>query len=271
VVAALSKLLNNADARLYQITFLGGLLLIGLLWRGFSISPLQVALCFAAGLLTQLFWCHVLGLRNVGVLSACVTCLGLSLLLRAETLWAHPLLAALAMSSKFIVRVGDKQVFNPANLGVVIGLLFLPGVWLSPGQWGTDLLLALWMLCLGVTVTKAAKRFDTALIFISTMTALLLARILWLEQSPAILLNQLSSGVLLLFTFFMISDPMTTPNHRLTRALFAVGVAVLAFYWQWGLWRNGGPVFALFFLSPLVPLLDKLVPNVKATWSRAAT
>ena len=78
--------------------------------------------------------------------------------------------------------------------------------------------------------------------------------------------HQLSSGGLLLFTFFMITDPMTTPNDRRMRWLYAGLVATLAFVWQFVWYRNGGPVWALFLLSPLVPLLDWLRPGAKHQW-----
>ena len=38
-------------------------------------------------------------------------------------------------------------------------------------------------------------------------------------------MKQLQSGALLLFTFFMISDPKTTPDSRVGRILFGVLVA----------------------------------------------
>jgi hypothetical protein len=93
------------DARVFQILFLALLLTTGVLLRDFSLHPLQMALAFAAGLATQAFWLKRLGLQQRGFLSAIVTCCGLSLLLRSDTLWAHPLVAALAMSSKFVLRI----------------------------------------------------------------------------------------------------------------------------------------------------------------------
>ena len=135
--------LRSLDARLFQIAFLGALLVIGVLLRDFSLRPEQMLLCFAAGVTTQIFWVRRLHLKNVGIMSALITCLGLSILLRADTLWVHPLVAALAISSKFVLRIRGKHVFNPANGGVILALSVLPGAWISPGQWGNDLAYAL--------------------------------------------------------------------------------------------------------------------------------
>lgn len=261
--------LTRLDARWLQIGAVGGLLLFGALVRDFALRWEQSALCFAGALGAQFLWLRLLGLKNVGYLSAIVTGIGLSVLVRADSLWVHPLVAFLAISAKFIVRARGKHVYNPANLGVMLAILLLPGAWLSPGQWGSDVIAALWFVALGITVTVSARRFDIAWAFLACYGALLLGRLLYLDQRWAVLLNQLSSGGLLLFTFFMITDPMTTPNDRRMRWLYAALVAVLAFSWQFVWYRNGGPVWALFLLSPLVPLLDRLMPGPKHQWTPA--
>ena len=258
--------LGRLDARWLQIGAVGGLLLFGALVRDFALRWEQSVLCFAGALAAQWFWMRVLGLRDVGYLSAIVTGIGLSVLVRADSLWVHPLVGFLAISAKFVVRIGNKHIYNPANLGVMIAILLLPGAWLSPGQWGSDVIAGLWFIALGVTVTVSAKRFDIAWAFLACYGALLVGRVVYLDQRWAVLANQLSSGGLLLFTFFMITDPMTTPNDRRMRWLYAALVAVLAFAWQFVWYRNGGPVWALFLISPLVPLLDRLMPGAKHQW-----
>lgn len=258
--------LRSIDARWLQIGAVGGLLLFGALIRDFALRWEQSALCFAGALAAQFLWMRLLGLKNVGYLSAIVTGIGLSVLVRADSLWVHPLVAFLAISAKFVVRIGNKHIYNPANLGVMIAVLALPGAWLSPGQWGSDVIAGLWFVALGITVTVSARRFDIAWAFLACYGALLIGRIVYLDQRWAVLANQLSSGGLLLFTFFMITDPMTTPNDRRMRWLYAALVATLAFVWQFVWYRNGGPVWALFLLSPLVPLLDWLMPGAKHEW-----
>lgn len=261
--------LRRFDARLFQIVFLGTLLLFGALVRDFALQWQQVALTFAAGLAAQAFWIKALGLKNVGYLSALVTCLGTSILVRADSLWAHPLLVALAMSAKFVIRVRGKHLYNPANLAVILAIAVVPGAWASPGQWGSDVLIGLWLVTLGVSVTTSARRLDIAWFFLGSYTALLVARMLILGQSHWVLLHQLSNGALLLFTFFMISDPMTTPNRRALRFVYALMVAALAFVWQFFYFAPNGPVWALFLLTPLVPIMDWLFAAPKHVWKPA--
>jgi len=258
--------LAQLDARLYQIAFLALLLGAGVLARDFSLEARQVALTFVAGIATQLVWVRALGLRRVGVLSAVITCFGLAVLLRADSLWVHPLAAVACLSAKFLLRVNGKHLFNPTNLGVVIAVLLLPGAWISPGQWGADLLLACWVVALGGIVANHARSVDMSAAFLICYVGLLAARVAWLGQDWSVLAHQLQSGALLVFAFFMISDPMTIPNRVRARVAYAACVAGLAYVWQYVFYVPNGPVWALFLCAPLVPLLDRIWPGARPIW-----
>jgi Na+-transporting NADH:ubiquinone oxidoreductase subunit NqrB len=254
------------DARLFQIVFLATLLTVGALTRDFALLPQQMAAAFAAGLATQALWIRALKIEHRGVLSALITCFGLSLLLRADSMWVHPLAASLAISSKFVLRVHGKHVFNPANLGVILAISLLPGAWISPGQWGQAVALAAWLVVLGGVVAHRARRADIAWVFLAAYLGLFGLRVIILGQPWAIFAHQFGGGALLLFSFFMISDPMTVPNRRAPRIAYAIVVAVAAFLWQYALFRSNGLVWALFFCAPLVPVIDRLWPAERFEW-----
>src|ERR1700682_4610207 len=131
-----------ADPRTFQILFLGVLLAAGVWLRDFSLRPAQIVLTFAAALASQQILSHWCRRLPVAYRSAIITALSLTLLLRADSLWAHPLAAALAIASKFVIRRRGKHLFNPANFGVIFALSVLPGTWVSPGQGGEDATLA---------------------------------------------------------------------------------------------------------------------------------
>lgn len=263
---------TGLDARFFQIAFQIVLLTVGVLLRDFSLLPLQMVLALASAAATQAFWLRVFRLHNVGYLSPLITGCGLSLLLRADTLWAHPLIACLAISGKFLLRVRGKHVFNPANFGVCIALLAVPGTWVSPGQWGNDLGIAVWLIALGATVADRARRNDAAWLFLAAFLGLILLRLLYLGHVPTriveILSHQALNGALLLFAFFMISDPMTLPDRPMARRLHVMLVAVAGFAWQFLNYRPNGALWALFYLAPLVPLWDAIWPAKRYIWSR---
>jgi hypothetical protein len=79
-------------------------------------------------------------------------------------------------------------------------------------------------------------------------------------------LHRLQSGALLLFTFFMISDPKTTPDSRAGRVVFAALVAFGAWYVQFRLFRTNGLLWSLALWSAAVPLIDRLLPGRRYAW-----
>lgn len=266
------------DARWFQILFLACFLCLGALARDFALSWQQVALTFASAIITQAAWQWGLGLPNrrswSGYLSAIVSGFGISILVRADSLWVHPLLAALAMSSKFLLRAGPAEcrshILNPANFAAFAAWAWIPGAWLSPGQWGSESMAALWFIALGGLVTQRIQRWDVSLALLGSWAALLAARVLWLDYSAdvgiAMWLQQISNGATLLFAFFMISDPMTTPQQRAARIAYAVAVAVAAFVWQFVLYKPHGLIVVLFAASALVPLINHLWPARRFEW-----
>jgi Na+-transporting NADH:ubiquinone oxidoreductase subunit NqrB len=257
------------DARLYQILFLASLLTFGVLARDFTLQPIQMLLAFAAGLATQAVWLCALDLKHKGYLSALITCFGLSILLRADSVWVHPLAACLAINAKFVIRYRGKHLYNPANLGVIAATSLLPGAWISPGQWGNGLAAAAWFVALGGLVTERARRGDIAWTFLALWLCVMALRVAWLGQAWAVWWHQLGSGALLLFAFFMISDPLTIPNERRARAVYALVVVAIACTWQFVLFRPNALVWALFLAAPLVPWLDRRIPAAAFAWGGA--
>ena len=73
--------------------------------------------------------------------------------------------------------------------------------------------------------------------FLGFYALLVVGRAVWLGDPLTIPLHHLQSGALLLFAFFMISDPKTTPDSRAGRVLFATLVALGAVLVQFGLYR----------------------------------
>ncbi len=120
-----------------------------------------------------------------------------------------------------------------------------------------------------ILVLGAARRSDIAIFFLGTHAALLLARALWLGDPLAIPLHQLQSGSLLIFTFFMISDPRTSPDSRLGRFVFAASVAAPAHYMAFFMQMRPALYVALIALSPFILLIDRILPAQRFAWKPA--
>jgi enediyne biosynthesis protein E5 len=256
------------DPRLYQIAVLAALLLYGVLWLDFEVSAPQAALLLGTALLTQAACTRLWHLPAFDPRSALISGLSLCLLLRTSSLLLAVVAAVITIASKFVLRWHGKHLFNPTNFGIVALMLLTERAWVSPGQWGNVAFFAFLMACLGGLVVQRAARADVTWSFLAFYLAVLFGRALWLGQPLAIPLHQLESGAFLLFTFFMISDPRTTPDSRAGRVLFALLVALGAGFVHFVLYRPNGLLLSLAFLSPLVPLLDRLLPGERYMWRR---
>jgi hypothetical protein len=265
--ARLTSQFSAFDPRLYQIASLGTLLTYGLLWLHFDVSIPQIILTLAAALLTQYACTRLHKLPAFDPLSAVVSALGLCIFLRTNDLPIAALAAVVAIASKFVIRWKKKHVFNPTNLALIIVIVSGLG-WISPGQWGQVAWLGFLIACMGSLVVTRAARADVTLAFLGFYVGLLIARALWLGDPLTIPLHQIESGTLLIFSFFMITDPKTTPNARSGRILFAFLVALTALSVQFVLFRPNGPLWGLILCSPLVPLIDRMSPGLRYDWSR---
>jgi Na+-transporting NADH:ubiquinone oxidoreductase subunit NqrB len=254
------------DPRFFQIAALAGLLAYGMAFRGFDVGPIRVALILGAAIASQYACTRIFRLPSFDPKSALISGLSLCLLLRAGDPRLAVLAAALAVTSKFLLRWNGKHVFNPTNFAIAALLLWTDGAWVSPGQWGSAAFFAFLIACAGILVVTRAERADVTAAFLAAWLLLLFGRSLWLGEPMAIPVHRLESGALLLFAFFMISDPRTTPDSRSGRILFAALVAVGAWYIQFRLFRTNGLIWSLAFSSLFVPLIDAVLPGPRHSW-----
>jgi len=235
------------DPRLYQIATLAGLLGYGVFWLDLEVqTPTAVAIVVTA-LVAQLACTRLTARGRFDPRSALISALSLCLLLRTGSLG----LAILAA-------------------GVAIAMMLATGqVWVSPGQWGSGLVFAFLLASAGGLVVNRAARADVTLAFLASWASLLVARSLWLGEPLAMAVHRLENGALVLFAFFMISDPRTTPDSRAGRVLFATLVALGAYAVQFKLFRTNGLLWSLAVCSLLVPLIDRVLPGSRYQWRRS--
>jgi Na+-transporting NADH:ubiquinone oxidoreductase subunit NqrB len=255
------------DARHYQIAFLSIFLAFGCIGLNWEISLARLLVTFGTCIGTQMVCTHFTTKDHSSVKSALISALSLCLMLKTNLLWVSAFAAFLSIGSKFLIRVKGKHVFNPTNFGIIVSLLVTGQAWISPGQWGSDAMLLFMVGILGLSVLIRVKRLDTAIAFLIGFCGLAFSRsVIYQGWELDHFFLTFSSGTLLLFTFFMITDPAATPSHKWARIIWAFAVGALAFYLQAFKWVNGAPLWALFFLSPLTIVLDRIFKGEKFSW-----
>jgi len=259
--------MKRFDPRLYQIGALSLLLIYGIFALGFDITLARSALLVGTAIATQAICGRIKGVP-FDPRSAAISGLSLSLLLRSESLMLLLAGAVIAVASKFVIRIRGKHIFNPTNIAIVVLMLVSKHVWVSPGQWGNVAFFGFLIACIGVLVVNRAARSDVTYAFIIAWSALVIGRSLWAGEPLTIPFHRLESGALLLFTFFMISDPKTTPDSRAGRILFASLVAIGGWYINYRLFRTNGILWSLAAGALLVPIIDVLLPAARYQWGR---
>ena len=258
------------DPRYYQIAVLSLLLAYGITVLDFGIRWQNALLIIVTALAVQFAGTIYSRLPRFDPLSPLITSLSLTLLLRTDMASIAMLAAGMAIGSKFLLRLRGKHVFNPANFALVSLMLLSDHAWVSSGQWGSAAIGAFTLACLGFLVLTRAKRAETTIAFIAFYAAMLFGRAIWLDDPFSIPLHQLQNGALLIFSFFMISDPKTTPNTALGRIIYAALVAAVAYTIQFIYYQPNGPILALIICAPVVPLIDTLLCGRIYQWEQAA-
>lgn len=97
------------DARLFQISALLGILVFGVAFLDFPISPLAAVVVISSALFIQVMGIWRLKLSPKTWLSALITGLGVLLLCRASSLFYWGITAGIAVLSKFVIRWKGKH------------------------------------------------------------------------------------------------------------------------------------------------------------------
>ncbi len=273
------------DARDYQIIFLTVFLTVGIVYRDWTLQIDRILLIIIACCGTQIIFnslikafnyyqqdyqlssCNLVNFVSFsGIKSALITSLGLSLLLRANNPPTLVVAGCLAIASKFIFTYHHKHWFNPANFGIILALTLTNDAWVSPGQWGSDSWYLLLFMATGAMVLNKVGRWETTAVFMVVYASLEAIYNYYLGWNFDVLSHQLMSGSLLVFAFFMLTDPRSIPNAKSSRIIWAICIALLSFILKEAFYLNTAVFWALFMISPLTTILDLIWQETRFRW-----
>lgn len=267
IVSNLSRPRVFKDPRLFQITALGSFLIFGILQLGWHHELTRLGALIVLTLGFQLIAIHLFKLPKDAWKSGLISALGLCLLFHTSELWIIVFASAVAIFSKYLIRWKGKHLFNPANIGIVLPMMLTNEAWVSPGQWGSEAMLAFFFLSAASMVLMKVGRIDTSLTFLITLFILEYMRsVLYLEWGIDVVFHKMMNGSILLFAFFMITDPRTTPNTQKGRILWAALIALASFLLTSVFYLHTAPIWALFLSAPVSALINHLYGGRDFTW-----
>jgi enediyne biosynthesis protein E5 len=187
------------------------------------------------------------------------------LLYAAENVAAIAFAGAVAMASKYIFRVTMdidrsgkrviRHILNPSNFGITVTLLLFPTVGIAPpyqfseNTWGiVDWLLPLLIICTGSYLNiKATGRIPLIVAWVLAFAAQAIVRAAIHDMPVEGELLPMTGFAFVLFTFYMITDPATSPASATSQVGFAIAVAA-----GYALFMELHIVFGLFYALTIV-------------------
>ena len=252
----MSNSINIPKAGDPRWTVLGLLILyisLGITILGFNRAPLQIiAIVFTTCTLDVVFN-YIFKRKFLFPLSGAITGCGLSILVNYSHGMMLPLIPAFfAISSKYIFTYNEKHVFNPALFGVVAGLLLGNDMITSAPsyQWGGGVTIAAFIVTAAVLLfVHKIKRTILILSFLTLYSLQLAIRAYAtpdLMPAHMLFLGAFANPAFYLFTFFMITDPATSPQDRKGQFLMAFLIVAI------DLWLHTIQSYATLFYAGFI-------------------
>lgn len=256
------------DPRHFQIAFQAVFLLAGFFMLSWNLELHNYLIAIAACLIVQAIGIHFTTKDYSGLKSAFISALSICLMFKANSMSTFALAGILSIGSKYLIRFKGKHVFNPTNFGMILAMLITGDAWFSPGQWGSEMLFLFILMLSASALLLKVGRLDVALSFLITFSGLYFIKmVLILGWELDVFIHHLSSGTLLLFTFFMITDPVTTPKNQKGRIIWAALIGIVAFTIGNWYYVHSAPIWALFIMSPISILVNKYYMGKTFSWT----
>ena len=202
------------------------------------------------------------GLRPLAefLLSPHITGLAVGMLIYSgQRMWPVAFAAAAGVASKTLFRVsagkGSRHFFNPSNFGISLTLLVFPWVASVPPYHFTENLTGVgyWILpgvivCTGTFLNaRFTQRLPLIAAWLSCFALQALLRYWFLDARLGSALLPMTGVAFVLYTFYMVTDPATTPSSPRAQMIFGASVAFI-----YGLLVASHIVFGLFFALSIV-------------------
>ena len=231
-------------------------LLAGQLTFGFleSWSRTMLAIGTAIGvelMLARLFtgtWPHLA--------SAYISGISIGMLVRSPAVWPYALCSAISITSKYVLRVDGRHIWNPSNFGIVAMLVLASDTVASLSvQWGNTLLPMVVVWCFGSVIIHSLGRFHITATYVASFLLFAVVRAAMTGHPFLSEAAPITGPMYQLYIFFMITDPKTTVRSFRGQCVVAFLVAAAEAVFRL-LQFVHAPYYALFLVGPAANLVE---------------
>ena len=234
--------LSRIDKRYLAPILVTIVLIVGQVTFGFLESWSRTALAIGTSIGVELLLGRLLGGRWPHLASAYISGISVGMLVRSPEFWPYALCSAISITSKYLIRVDGRHLWNPSNLGIVAMLVLAADTVAGLSvQWGN--------------IIGTLGRFHIPLAYVVSFVAFAAMRSAITGHPFPAEVAPITGPMYQLFVFFMITDPKTTVTPRWAQMLVAVLVAALEAVFRLMEFVHA-PYYALFIVGPAAMLIE---------------
>jgi Na+-translocating ferredoxin:NAD+ oxidoreductase RnfD subunit len=236
--------------------FITAILLMGHFSFGILESWTKTLLAIGCSIAAELILGRTMTGKWPHLASAYITGISVGILLRSPAFWPYALCAVIAITSKYVLRVKNRHIWNPSNFGICVMLFFAAeSVTALSIQWGNSLWAMLVIWSLGSVIVWRLKRFHICAVYVVSFLVFALLRA-WIVGDPLQSeISPVTGPEYQLFIFFMITDPKTTVRSVRGQCLVAFLVAAVEMVLRLDQ-SIYAPLYALFLVGPVAMLVE---------------
>jgi Na+-transporting NADH:ubiquinone oxidoreductase subunit NqrB len=253
------------DQRYFAPALITCVLLAGQFTFGFLESWTRTLLAIATAILVELVVVRALYGTWPHLASAYVSGISVGILVRSPAFWPYALCAAISIMSKYVLRIGNRHIFNPTNFGIVAMLLLAPDAVAGLSiQWGNNLLPMVLVWIFGTFILRAVGRLNITITYVASFLILGVVRAKMIGHPVLAEIAPITGPMYQLFIFFMITDPKTTVRAKWAQSLVALLIALLETIFRLMQWVYA-PFYALFIIGPIANVIEIAIDRRRAS------
>lgn len=252
------------DSRYVPPVFITLILLAGQLSFGILESYERTLLAIGTAITLELILGRIFLGKWLNVASAYITGISVGILIRSPALWPYAVAAALAITSKYVIRYKGRHLFNPSNFGISVVLFLLPAsAAMLSIQWGNNMASVAVIWVLGAIIIWRVHRLQISATYVVSFLALAVLRSFIIHEPWLSEVSPITGPEYQLFIFFMITDPKTTVRSKKFQCIVVFFVALVEFFFRLDQ-SVYAELYALFWVGPIAMLIEMWLDSRRA-------
>ena len=246
----------GVDTRFLAPVLITLVLIVGQVTFGFLESWSRTFLAIVTAMGVELALARVFTGAWPHLASAYISGISVGMLVRSPAIWPYALCSAISITSKYVLRVNGRHIWNPSNFGIVAMLVLAADSVASLSvQWGNNLLPMVVVWCFGSVIIYSLGRFHITATYVASFLAFAFVRAVLTGHPFLSEAAPITGPMYQLYIFFMITDPKTTVKSFKGQCLVAFLVAAMEAVLRLMQFVHA-PYYALFIVGPVANLVE---------------